>query len=114
MEFVERHDDVKELQKRYGTLEEIRAKLGLSRRQICAQLFVDPSAWSRWTAGGQDRAPARVYKSLAVLLDARNVDLKAQFATDNARDLSRESISLGWKLIVILNTLGLFYLIFIR
>jgi FtsZ-binding cell division protein ZapB len=44
-------------------LENIRIKLGLSRRQICKLLKVDPSAWTRWmkTPSG---APAHVHQSL--------------------------------------------------
>lgn len=44
-------------------LENIRIKLGLSRRQICKLLKVDPSAWTRWmkTPAG---APAHVHQSL--------------------------------------------------
>ena len=103
---MELNREVTDLQEQYGSLEEIRAKLGLSRREICARLFVDPSAWSRWTAGGQDRAPVRVYKSLAALLESHG--------SKNGENSNSESISLGWKLIVILNTLALLYLIFAR
>jgi transcriptional regulator with XRE-family HTH domain len=44
-------------------LESIRQKLGLSRRQICKLLKVDPSAWTRWmkTPTG---APPHVHQSL--------------------------------------------------
>ena len=44
-------------------LESIRQKLGLSRRQICKLLKVDPSAWTRWmkTPNG---APPHVHQSL--------------------------------------------------
>jgi hypothetical protein len=48
---------------RVGNLEEIRTKLGLSRRKICQLLLVDPSAWSRWTAPGGD-APPHIYRAL--------------------------------------------------
>ena len=48
---------------RVGNLEEIRSRLGLSRRKICQLLLVDPSAWTRWTRPG-GRAPAHVYRSL--------------------------------------------------
>lgn len=48
---------------RVEQLENIRIKLGLSRRQICKLLKVDPSAWTRWmkTPAG---APAHVHQSL--------------------------------------------------
>lgn len=98
------------LSERFGKLEDIRAELGLSRRQICAQLFVDPSAWSRWTAGGQDHAPERVYKSLALLLEQKRA---AQSSATNAATRA-ESVSLGWKLLLILNTIAIFYLLFMH
>lgn len=44
-------------------LEQIRMKLGLSRRQICKLLKVDPSAWTRWMKSPQG-APAHVHQSL--------------------------------------------------
>jgi len=52
----------------YGDLEQIRGSLGLSRRQICQMLMVDPSAWTRWTktTGG---APPHVYRSLQWLME---------------------------------------------
>ena len=48
---------------RVGNLEDIRGKLGLSRRKICQLLLVDPSAWTRWTAAGGD-APPHIYRAL--------------------------------------------------
>lgn len=44
-------------------LESIRQKLGLSRRQICKLLKVDPSAWTRWTKSDTG-APPHVHQSL--------------------------------------------------
>ncbi len=44
-------------------LESIRLKLGLSRRQICKLLKVDPSAWTRWMKTPQG-APPHVHQSL--------------------------------------------------
>ena len=44
-------------------LEQIRMKLGLSRRQICKLLKVDPSAWTRWMKSAQG-APAHVHQSM--------------------------------------------------
>ncbi|MES2768253.1 MAG: hypothetical protein V4596_03830 [Bdellovibrionota bacterium] len=44
-------------------LESIRLKLGLSRRQICKLLKVDPSAWTRWMKTPQG-APAHIHQSL--------------------------------------------------
>lgn len=65
------------IRKTHGGLEDMRQKLGLSRRQLCRILMVDPSAWTRWTsptAGGvvgvvAEKAPAHVYKMLAMILE---------------------------------------------
>lgn len=55
--------EVEILTKQMGDLEDVRQRLGLSRRKICQLLLVDPSAWSRWTkSGGQ--APPHIYRSL--------------------------------------------------
>jgi hypothetical protein len=48
---------------RIGNLEEIRFKLGLSRRKMCQLLLVDPSAWTRWNKPGAD-APPHIYRAL--------------------------------------------------
>lgn len=61
---IRAESQVEVLKRRLGTLEQIRAELGLSRRQISQLLLVDPSAWSRWTAPGND-APPLVYRALA-------------------------------------------------
>lgn len=55
--------EVEFLRRQNGDLEAIRARLGISRRKMCQTLLVDPSAWSRWTAPGQ-QAPAHVYRAL--------------------------------------------------
>lgn len=52
-----------QIENEYGDLEEIRKKLGLSRRKICQLLLVDPSAWTRWTRS-QEGAPPHIYQSL--------------------------------------------------
>ncbi len=49
--------------RQHGQIEEIRQKLGLSRRKICQLLMVDPSAWTRWTRQ-KDRIPPHIYRSL--------------------------------------------------
>lgn len=46
-----------------GTLEDVRKRLGLRPSQICEILRVHPSAWTRWTKGGQ-QAPPHVYQML--------------------------------------------------
>lgn len=51
------------IQKRLGNLEAIRSQLGLSQRKMAQLLLVDPSAWTRWTKGGE-KAPPHVYRML--------------------------------------------------
>jgi transcriptional regulator with XRE-family HTH domain len=66
---------VQEIREKHGSLEDIRQRLGLSRRKLCGELMVDPSAWSRWTAsqqpGSRDEAPPHVYKTLVLMLEAQ-------------------------------------------
>jgi len=52
---------------RWGDLEAIRKNLGLSQRKICQLLFVDPSAWTRWTRNEGD-APPHIYRALSWFL----------------------------------------------
>ena len=57
--------EVDVIRRQIGSLEDIRQKLGLSRRKMCQLLMVDPSAWSRWTSGkGEDSAPPHIYRAL--------------------------------------------------
>lgn len=48
---------------RFGGLEEVRKKLGFSRRKMCQILLVDPSAWTRWTRD-EERVPPHIYRAL--------------------------------------------------
>jgi hypothetical protein len=47
----------------YGGLENIRQKLGFSRRKMCQLLLVDPSAWTRWTKD-ESKVPPHIYRAL--------------------------------------------------
>ncbi len=51
------------IQKQLGSLEKIRANLGLSQRKICQLLMVDPSAWTRWNRDGEE-APPHIWRAL--------------------------------------------------
>lgn len=51
------------MERRLGSLEDIRAKLGLSQRKIAQLLLVDPSAWTRWTQD-EGGAPPHVWRAL--------------------------------------------------
>jgi hypothetical protein len=65
---------------RFGGLDEMRAKLGLSRRKMCEVLLVDASAWTRWTRhSSADSAPAHVFRTLELLLERK-------LATDGVSD----------------------------
>jgi transcriptional regulator with XRE-family HTH domain len=55
--------EVQVIKRKLGNLEDIRKTLGLSQRKICQLLFVDPSAWTRWTKG-RDEAPPHIYRML--------------------------------------------------
>ncbi|MBX9766440.1 MAG: hypothetical protein K2X47_04135 [Bdellovibrionales bacterium] len=68
------------IRKDIGDLEQIRTRLGLSRRKICQILMVDPSAWTRWTRS-QDGAPPHVYRMLEwyLLLKEKHPTLAHQY-----------------------------------
>lgn len=51
------------IRRKLGSLETIRENLGLSQRKIAQLLLVDPSAWTRWTRGGE-AAPPHIYRAL--------------------------------------------------
>ena len=51
------------IKRKLGDLEDIRSQLGLSQRKMAQLLLVDPSAWTRWTKGGET-APPHVYRML--------------------------------------------------
>lgn len=55
--------EVAAITKQYGDLEEIRRKLGLSKRKMAQLLLVDPSAWTRWTSQAGE-APPHIYRAL--------------------------------------------------
>lgn len=55
--------EVQFLRRQNGDLEQIRERLGLSRRKMCQLLLVDPSAWTRWTGPGGE-APPHIYRAL--------------------------------------------------
>ncbi|CAM5999401.1 unnamed protein product [Sphagnum balticum] len=77
-----------------GSLDQIRQKLGLSRRKMCQLLLVDPSAWSRWTSPGH-QAPPHIYKALDWYLSIMEKDpeyrrLAHRFADWMARERNHE------------------------
>jgi transcriptional regulator with XRE-family HTH domain len=65
--------EVNVIQNRFGNLEEMRRKLGLSQRKMAQLLMVDPSAWTRWTRD-DGQAPPHIYRSLSwfLLLQEKN------------------------------------------
>lgn len=55
--------EVEVIQRKLGSLDQMRETLGLSQRKMCQLLLVDPSAWTRWN-NGEDDAPPHIYKML--------------------------------------------------
>lgn len=55
--------EVKVFRAQHGGLENIREKLGFSRRKMCQLLLVDPSAWTRWTRD-ESKVPPHIYRAL--------------------------------------------------
>lgn len=59
--------EVEIIRKKWGHLEDIRQRLGLSQRKISQLLMVDPSAWTRWTKYDHE-APPHIYRALSWFL----------------------------------------------
>lgn len=51
------------LRRQMGSLEEIRLKLGLTRRKMCKLLLLDPSTWTRWQRD-EEKVPPHIYRAL--------------------------------------------------
>ena len=78
--------EVETIKKRFGSLDQMRTTLGLSRRRMCEYLLVDPSAWTRWTASGNgESAPHHVYKTMCLLMEKFAID-KDLFKVNGAPD----------------------------
>lgn len=59
--------EVQLIKNQHGDLESIRKTLGLSQRKMAQLLFVDPSAWTRWTRESGS-APPHIYRALSWFL----------------------------------------------
>lgn len=70
--------EVLAITKQHGNLEDIRRKLGLSKRKIAQMLLVDPSAWTRWTSADGE-APPHIYRALEwyLLLQDKHPEYKS-------------------------------------
>ncbi len=55
--------EIKVFKAQHGNLEDIRQKLGFSRRKMCQLLMVDPSAWTRWCKD-ESKVPPHIYRAL--------------------------------------------------
>jgi transcriptional regulator with XRE-family HTH domain len=55
--------EIKVFKDQHGGLEDIRKKLGFSRRKMCQLLMVDPSAWTRWMRD-EGKVPPHIYRAL--------------------------------------------------
>lgn len=71
--------EMMQIQHELGDLNQIRINLGLSQRQLCKLLLVDPSAWTRWNKTG---APPHIYQALKWLVELRKVNPDAVFANN--------------------------------
>ena len=76
------------IKQKIGSIEEVRIKLGLSRRKICQTLMVDPSAWSRWMKN-EDTIPPHIYRSLQWYLEL--IEKEPIWHPKNHFDLSKFS-----------------------
>jgi len=77
--------ETKVFRDQHGGLENIRQKLGFSRRKMCQLLLVDPSAWTRWMKD-ESKVPPHIYRSLEWFLalnekSLTNPDLATVFST---------------------------------
>jgi len=101
-----------EIRSRYGSLEDMRLKLGLSKRQLAEYLLVDPATLTRWTTGASDSVPLHVYKTMSYLMaDFAEAKPAEQVFKLKKQLEQQEVLGLGWKFLIILNGLGLLYLI---
>ena len=66
--------EVERLKLEIGSLEDIRQRLGVSQRQLCKHLMVDPSAWTRWL---KTDAPPVIYQALNWLLQLNKLNPEA-------------------------------------
>lgn len=55
------------IKQKWGDIETIRIKLGLSQRKMAQLLMVDPSAWTRWIKN-EEQVPPHIYRSLSWFL----------------------------------------------
>lgn len=71
----------------HGDLESIRKKLALSKKEISELLWVDPSAWSRWTKG-VSKPPAHIYRALQWYLELleSNPQTKTQYDIEHLKN----------------------------
>ena len=68
--------ETKVFKDQHGGLENIRQKLGFSRRKMCQLLLVDPSAWTRWMKD-ESKVPPHIYRSLEWFL-ALNLKMRTE------------------------------------
>lgn len=115
---------VLELIEKNGSLEKIRAGLGLSQKQICELLMVDASAWSRWLKD-KESAPHHVHQALDWYLGARRQNeaiessievetLRKEVVVLSAELKKQEARHAGWKISVIASSIFIFYFILDR
>jgi hypothetical protein len=78
---------IRDITGRYGSLEVMRQRLKMSRRQICDYLMVDQSAWSRWVQETSKGAPPHVYRTLALAVEQNLQDSDVRSRVTQSQDL---------------------------
>jgi hypothetical protein len=116
-------DRVRDFQKQHGDLESVRQRLGMTKREISELLWVEASAWTRWSKG-ISRPPDSIYRALSWYLElhpgrAASVTPRPAVRAPEAavlpasdwseerkgllQELERkETLSFGWKLVLVI------------
>lgn len=69
--------------KKFGSLEDMRVKLGMNKTQIAQLLLVKPATWSRWEKN-EDKAPPHVFQALKwyIILADSKPEMRAKAAPE--------------------------------
>lgn len=110
---------VDEFISKHGDLEGVRKRLNLSKREMSNLLWVEPSAWTRWSRG-VSRPPDHIYRALGWYLELREnkpeeslsaVPIYQAEEGEEWRDEKlrlqqelerKEALGFGWKLILVI------------
>ncbi len=118
---------------RYGSLEDVRQRLQISKKKMCEILMVNASAWGRWNSAGK-APPNHVYVTLELLLRSQFLarpekSIQPNYAVKDigpsehelvlGQELGKlketlhrqEVLSFGWKCVLIFNSLALLWVL---